>query len=37
VIRVMAEGEDAAMVDRLVGELCDLISHAAAPMDEAVA
>jgi phosphoglucosamine mutase len=37
VIRVMAEGEDAAMVNRLVGELCDLISHAAAPVDEAVA
>ncbi len=29
VIRVMAEGEDAAMVTRLVDELCELISHAA--------
>ena len=30
VVRVMAEGEDAALVERLVGFLCDRIAEAAA-------
>jgi phosphoglucosamine mutase len=30
VIRVMAEGEDAVLIDRIVGELCEQIASASA-------
>ena len=37
VIRVMAEGEDKAMVDRIVLQLCDTIQQAADPAAEQAA